>query len=122
MYENYKQDKRYFFNGVELRSKMRSKSDVEEIVEEVVIEEPSFTEDLFEEPPVTQTVLRVVEEVVTESIQVVEETPTEATAKVEVTEAESSQEEPEHEPAKPQVNSRWAEVLFGEKEEDEETF
>ena len=28
----------------------------------------------------------------------------------------------ESEPAKPQTTSRWAEVLFGAKEEDEETF
>ena len=91
------------------------------VVPDVVeTEEPSFTEDLFEEPPVTQTTLRVVEEVVTENIQVVEETATEAITEIETSEAESSQEEPE--PAKPQVNSRWAEVLFGEKEEDEDTF
>ena len=95
---------------------------VPDVVEETVIDQPAFSEDLFEEPPVTQTVLRVVEEVETANIQVVEDTQTEAIAEVPVTEAESSQEEPAHEPAKPQVNSRWAEVLFGEKEEDEETF
>ena len=82
----------------------------ETIFETSYLDEPLDEEPLevFEEAPHEEPVQQEIEPVV-ESTLVVEETvETPATS--------------EAEPAKPQTTSRWAEVLFGAKEEDEETF
>ena len=82
----------------------------ETIFETSYLDEPLDEEPLevFEEPPHEEPVQQEIEPVV-ESTRVVEET----------VEAPAASEA---EPAKPQTTSRWAEVLFGTKEEDEETF
>ncbi|NDC19706.1 MAG: hypothetical protein EBZ87_05500, partial [Microbacteriaceae bacterium] len=82
----------------------------ETIFETSYLDEPLDEEPLevFEEAPHEEPVQQEIDPVV-ESTLVVEETvETLATS--------------EAEPAKPQTTSRWAEVLFGTKEEDEETF
>jgi hypothetical protein len=82
----------------------------ETIFESSYLDEPLDEEpaEVFEEAPQDETVIEEIEPVVG-STPVVEETVENPAAS-------------EAEPAKPQTTSRWAEVLFGTKEEDEETF
>jgi hypothetical protein len=105
----------------------------EVVAEPVVTEEPEMLEELFEEEPVINTnPLRIVTDAdlpqsspATEQIDIVEE--------VEVIEVVEVVEEPfveelaaeednstKEEATKPTTNSRWAEVLFGSKEDEDE--
>ena len=109
---------------VEVESEIVPERTVSLTVVPEVVDEPEDpeTNDLFEEP-FTGANLTVVEEIVEIEEEFYEE-PTTADEVVEVqSEPEQAQAEPNKEEAsKPQTNSRWAEVLFGSKEDEEETF
>ena len=98
------------------------------VVPEAVPEVIESDIDLFAEEPVNTANLRIVPEIATETFEN-ESTFTEAVETIHVVEEETIAE-PESNVSieemqtenKPQINSRWAEVLFGSKEDEEETF
>lgn len=88
------------------------------VVPEIQADEPAPGEDLFDEPTNT-TPLRVVEEIVEETIVIETVTSTDEEIEVEA-QADNGESQTSEAPSKPQATSGWAEVLFGSRDEDEE--
>ena len=98
------------------------------VVPETAETASELSSDLFEEETLSTANLRIVPEIESEPVessqQISDEIAEETTEEKNEIQPESEKisETEQRTETKPQVNSRWAEVLFGSKEDDEETF